>query len=44
MFYQWTSGDNTDDTAIIFDEISVQDWENDVIYSNGEEGTGTSTW
>ena len=44
MFYQWTSGDNTDDAAIIFDEISVQDWENDVIYSNGEEGTGTSTW
>jgi len=44
MFYQWTSADNTDDGAIIFDEISVQDWERDVTYSNGEEGTGTSIW
>ena len=44
MFYQWTSADNSDNPAIIFDEISVQDWERDVIYSNGEEGTGTSTW
>lgn len=43
MFYQWTSADNTDNPAIIFDEISVQDWE-EVIYSNGEEGTGTSIW
>ena len=43
-FYQWTSADNTDDGAIIFDEISVQDWERDVTYSNGEEGTGTSIW
>ena len=44
MFYQWTSADNSDDPAIIFDEISVQDWERDVIYSNGEEGTGTGNW
>ena len=44
MFYQWTSGDNNGDPAIVFDHISVQDWERDVIYSNGEEGTGTSTW
>ena len=44
MFYQWTSGENNGDPAIIFDHISVQDWERDVIYSNGEEGTGTSTW
>lgn len=44
MFYQWTSGDNNGDPAIIFDHISVQEWERDVIYSNGEEGTGTSTW
>lgn len=43
-FYQWTSADNTDDAAIIFDEISVQEWERDVEYSNGEEGTGTSIW
>ena len=43
MFYQWTSGDNNGDPAIIFDHISVQEWERDVIYSNGEEGTGTST-
>ena len=43
MFYQWTSADNTDNPAIIFDEISVQDWE-EVIYSNGEEGTGTHIW
>ena len=39
MFYQWTSGENNGDPAIIFDHISVQDWERDVIYSNGEEGT-----
>ena len=44
MFYQWTSGENNGDPAIIFDHISVQDWERDVIYSNGEDGTGTSTW
>ena len=44
MFYQWTSADNSDDPAIIFDEISVQDWERDVIYSNGEEGSGTENW
>lgn len=44
LFYQWTSGDNNGDPAIIFDHISVQEWERDVIYSNGEEGTGTSTW
>jgi hypothetical protein len=44
MFYQWTSGENNGDPAIIFDHISVQDWERDVIYSNGEEGTGTSAW
>ena len=44
MFYQWTSGENNGDPAIVFDHISVQDWERDVIYSNGEEGTGTSTW
>lgn len=44
MFYQWTSGENNGDPAIIFDHISVQDWERDVIYSNDEEGTGTSTW
>ena len=44
MFYQWTSADNSDDAAIIFDKITVQDWEKDVIYSNGEEGTGTSIW
>ena len=43
-FYQWTSADNSDDGAIIFDEISVQDWERDVTYSNGEEGTGTGSW
>ena len=44
MFYQWTSGENNGDPAIIFDHISVQDWERDVVYSNGEEGTGTSAW
>lgn len=44
MFYQWTSGDNNGDPAIVFDHISVQDWERDVIYSNGEGGTGTGTW
>ena len=44
MFYQWTSADNSDDPAIIFDEISVQDWERDVIYSNGDEGSGTENW
>lgn len=44
MFYQWTSADNSDDAAIIFDKITVQDWEKDVKYSNGEEGTGTSIW
>ena len=44
MFYQWTSADNSDNAAIVFDKITVQDWEKDVIYSNGEEGTGTSTW
>lgn len=44
MFYQWTSGDNNGDPAIVFDYISVQDWERDVIYSNGEGGTGTGTW
>ena len=43
-FYQWTSADNSDDAAIIFDEIAVQDWERDVTYDNGEEGTGTSIW
>lgn len=44
MFYQWTSADNDDDPAIRFDEISVQDWEADVTYGNGEEGTGTGNW
>ena len=43
-FYQWTSGENEGDAAIIFDHISVQEWERDVIYSNGEEGTGTQIW
>ena len=44
MFYQWTSADNNGDPAIIFDHISVQEWERDVIYSNGEEGSGTGNW
>ena len=44
MFYQWTSGENNGDPAIIFDHISVQEWERDVIYGNGEEGTGTQIW
>jgi hypothetical protein len=44
MFYQWTSADNSDNAAIIFDKITVQDWEKDVIYDNGEEGTGTGNW
>ena len=43
-FYQWTSGENEGYAAIIFDHISVQEWERDVIYSNGEEGTGTQIW
>ena len=44
MFYQWTSKDNSGDPAIVFDHITAQDWERDVIYSNGEEGTGTGNW
>lgn len=44
MFYQWTSGENFGDPAIVFDHITAQDWERDVIYSNGDEGSGTENW
>ena len=44
MFYQWTSRENFGDPAIVFEHISVQEWERDVIYSNGEEGSGTGNW
>lgn len=42
MFYQWTSANQSEDTPIEFSEITIQDWENDVL--DNDNGKGTEGW
>lgn len=42
MFYQWTSANQSEDTPIEFSEITIQDWEDDVL--GNDNGKGTEGW
>lgn len=41
--YQWTCAPD-DEEPISFEEITVQQWEDEVGYNNGETGKGTANW
>lgn len=45
LFYQWTSANNANDPEPIkFQEVTVQQWEDDTAVNNGTNGTGTEGW